>query len=54
MKWLDSFNRWKNISAIAINIITEEAAPYFAGQKNVNEVADIIQNRVQIYVNENR
>lgn len=37
-----------------INIITEEAAPYFAGQKNVNEVADIIQNRVQIYVNENR
>lgn len=37
-----------------INIIMEEAAPYFAGQKSVNEVADIIQNRVQIYVNENR
>ena len=37
-----------------LNIILEEAAPYFAGQKNVKEVVDIIQNRVQIYVNENR
>lgn len=37
-----------------IDIISEEAAPYFAGQKNVKEVADIIQNRVQIYVSENR
>ena len=37
-----------------IDIISEEAAPYFAGQKNVKEVVDIIQNRVQIYVSENR
>ncbi len=37
-----------------INIINEESAPYFAGQKNIKEVADIIQNRIQIYVNENR
>ncbi|TCL55651.1 ABC-type glycerol-3-phosphate transport system substrate-binding protein [Kineothrix alysoides] len=37
-----------------INIISEETAPYFAGQKNAKEVADIIQSRVQIYVNENR
>lgn len=37
-----------------LNIVSEEAAPYFAGQKNVKEVADIIQSRVQIYVNENR
>lgn len=37
-----------------INIISEEAAPYFSGQKNAKEVADIIQSRVQIYVNENR
>ena len=36
------------------NIVAEEAAPYFAGQKNAKEVADIIQSRVQIYVNENR
>ena len=37
-----------------LNIVSEEAAPYFAGQKNAKEVADIIQSRVQIYVNENR
>ncbi len=37
-----------------LNIVSEEASPFFAGQKNVKEVADIIQSRVQIYVNENR
>lgn len=35
-------------------IISEEAAAFFEGQKNAKEVADIIQSRVQIYVNENR
>lgn len=37
-----------------INIIEEEAAGYFAGQKSVEEVAKIIQSRIQIYVSENR
>lgn len=36
------------------NIITEEAGGYFQGQKTAQEVADIIQSRIQIYVNENR
>lgn len=36
------------------NIITEEAAAYFSGQKSAQEVASIIQSRVSIYVNENR
>lgn len=36
------------------NILNEECAPYFAGQKQAEEVADIVQSRVQIYVNENR
>lgn len=35
------------------NIITEETAPYFKGQKNAQETADIIQSRIQIYVKEN-
>ena len=34
-------------------IIGEEAAPYFAGQKSAQEIAQIIQSRVQIYVSEN-
>lgn len=36
------------------DIITEEAEAFFAGQKSVQEVADIIQSRAQIYVDENR
>lgn len=36
------------------NIITEETAAFFEGQKKAKEVVDIVQNRVQIYVNENR
>lgn len=35
------------------NIITEETAPFFKGQKTAKETADIIQNRIQIYVKEN-
>jgi hypothetical protein len=34
-------------------IIEEEVAPYFRGQKSVEEVADIIQSRVDIYLKEN-
>lgn len=37
-----------------VNIINEEAASFFAGQKNVREVVDIIQSRAQIYVNESQ
>lgn len=36
------------------NIIDEESAAFFTGQKSAADVADIIQSRVQIYVNENR
>lgn len=35
------------------NIINEEADAYFKGQKSVDEVADIIQSRVKIYISEN-
>ncbi len=36
-----------------LQIITEEAQAYFEGQKTAQEVAGIIQSRVQIYVDEN-
>ncbi len=34
------------------NIITEEAAVYFSGQKSADEVSDIIENRIAIYIAE--
>lgn len=36
-----------------VSIITEESEPFFKGQKTAADVAGIIQNRIQIYVNEN-
>ena len=35
-------------------IITEEAEAFFMGQKSAEDAANHIQNRIQIYVNENR
>ncbi len=37
-----------------MSIILEEAEPFFKGQKSADEVAGIIQNRIGIYVDENR
>lgn len=35
-----------------LKIISEEASGYFAGQKSVDEVAQIIQSRISLYINE--
>jgi len=37
-----------------INIIQEETESFFTGQKSARDAAEIIQNRIQLYVNENR
>lgn len=52
--YIKTVNQVYSYNEALLNIVSEEAAPYFAGQKNAKEVADIIQSRVQIYVNENR
>lgn len=36
-----------------MKIVQEEAAAFFAGQKSAQKTADVIQSRVQVYVNEN-
>ena len=51
---LYSFTNVYNYNENLIQIVQEEAAPYFAGQKSAAEVAAIIQSRAQVYVNENR
>jgi len=53
MTFLKSLNQTMSTDTSLINIITEEAASYFSGQKTAQEVADIIQSRAQIYVSEN-
>ncbi|MCR5577513.1 MAG: extracellular solute-binding protein [Oscillospiraceae bacterium] len=37
-----------------LDIVTEQAAPYFAGQKSAEEVAKLVQSKANIYVNEQR
>lgn len=37
-----------------IKIINEEAGAYYSGQKRIDDVINIIQNRIQLYVNENK
>jgi len=37
-----------------MEIIQDCAAPFFAGQKSANDTASLIQNRVSLYVNEQR
>ena len=53
-KTLYSFNQVYNYDDNLIQIIEEEAAAFFNGQKSAKDVAAIIQSRVKIYVNENR
>lgn len=51
--FLKSADHVYNYDRNIISIMEEESAAYFEGQKSVKEVADIIQSRIQIYVNEN-
>ncbi len=37
-----------------IKIINEEAPAYYSGQKGLDDVVSVIQNRIQLYVNENK
>ncbi|MDE6710654.1 MAG: extracellular solute-binding protein, partial [Oscillospiraceae bacterium] len=56
-KIINFINSVENISRYdsQINsIINDEAATYFSGQKSAKEAAEIIQNRVQNYIDENR
>ncbi len=52
-EFVGSLSMAYNANQNVYNIITEEASAFFSGQKSAKEVADIIQSRVSIYVNEN-
>lgn len=49
-----SVNKRSYYNQDIINIVNEEAASFFEGQKSARDVAAIIQSRVQLYVDENR
>lgn len=54
VEFIQSVNRVAYYNSDIQDIISEEVGPFFEGQKTAQEVANIIQSRVQIYVNESR
>lgn len=52
--FISSVNKPYSYDDDLMNIINEEVAPYFEGDKSAKEVAGIIQSRAQVYINENR
>ena len=51
--FLKSADHVQSYNNSIMTILEEECAAYFEGQKSAKEVADIIQSRIYIYVNEN-
>ena len=49
-----STSKLLNYDQSILDIVTGEAQAYFAGQKSADEVARLVQSKVNIYVNEQR
>lgn len=54
MELYNSIGPSQGADSVLISIIDEQAAACFAGDKSLDETADLIQRRVSLYVNENR
>lgn len=54
MELIKSVTATNNYDTKIQDIISEEAAPYFSGQKTAAQAAEIIQNRIANYIAENR
>ena len=54
MNFLSGVDTARSYSIILSDIIEEEALAYFDGQKSLDEVCEIIQNRAQTYVSEQK
>ncbi|MDE7254501.1 MAG: extracellular solute-binding protein [Acetatifactor sp.] len=49
---IESASKVQGTNSKITEMILEEAQPFFQGQKSLEEVADIIQSRVQLYIDE--
>ena len=54
VSYLETVNTTYYYNEFINNIINEEIEAFFTGQKSAKDVADIIQRRAQIYIDENR
>ena len=51
---INSSTKMMDYDQSIIDIVKEEAAAYFAGQKSAEDVAKLIQSKANIYINEQR
>lgn len=51
---VNAVDRTTNYDESILDIIVEEAAPFFAGQKTAQQAAELIQSRMSLYVNEQK
>ena len=49
---IEAAQNGESMDSRVLNIIIEEASGYFEGHKSVEDVAAVVQNRVQLYLNE--
>ena len=54
MELIENTNKMARYDKVLLDIVLDEAAAYFAGDKSVEETTKLIQGRAQIYVNEQR
>ena len=52
VEFIEGVNHVAFDDVTVMNIIYEEAESYFQGQKDVGKVAEVIQNRVSLYLQE--
>ncbi len=52
--FLSSVTNRADLDINILNIVNEETGAFYSGQKSAKDVADTIQSRVQIYLNESR
>ncbi len=52
MKLYNSTNRVYDYDTDIANVLQEIAGSYFNGDRTAQEAAELIQNRIQLYVNE--
>ncbi|MCH5343609.1 MAG: extracellular solute-binding protein [Acetatifactor sp.] len=50
---IDTAQVTADMNQTVLEIITEEAEPFFQGQKSVDDVVGVIQSRIQLYISEN-
>lgn len=54
MELYNAIDKLTEYDTAIYDIVKEQAGAYFSGDKSLDETAQLIQNRVELYVNENR